>query len=157
MFSIRPSGDSGVRFFRTNLKTSALPHQFQWRRFNSKVTFWKRTSLTVPPSCTLMPNARLEFRTTILEKSTCRMSAYVSVPITIAVDDEERMLLLTVTFSVGRTGRLVFAPLLFLMASLFRQIASSAVVMMESEIRTLDEETISMPSALTPFSRSEYT
>src|SRR6185437_3082090 len=148
MFSILPSGDAGVRFFRTNLKTSALPHQLQWRRFNSKVTFSKRTSLTGPPSCTLMPNARLEFRTTILEKSTCRISAYVSVPITIAVDEEERMLLLTVTFSVGRTRWFAFAAPLFLIASLFRQIASSAVVMMESEIRTLDVETISMPSEL---------
>jgi hypothetical protein len=39
MFSMRPSGDSGVRLLRTNLHISALPHQFQWRRLSSKVTF----------------------------------------------------------------------------------------------------------------------
>src|SRR5262245_62683746 len=147
---MRPSRDSAERFFNTNLKTSALPHQFQWRRRVSNVTFWKRTSLTTAPSCTLIPNTRLESRTTTFENSACWMSACVSVPIIMGVEDDERMQFETVTFSVRRTG--VEEPR---QACVLRQIASSAVMMVESEIDTLDVETISIPSALTHFSRSE--
>ena len=54
---------------------------------------------------------------------------------------------MTVTFSTGFAGR----P----RAIVLRTIASSAVTMMQSEIITLLEETMSMPSEFTPFSRSE--
>ncbi len=77
-------------------------------------------------------------------------AAWVSVPIIIAVEEEERMLLLTVMFSVGLTGASALRQ-----ACVFRQIASSAVMIGESEIDTFDDETMSMPSAFTPFSRSE--
>src|SRR5215471_9388280 len=138
-FSMRPRRESAVRFFSTNLKTSALPHQFQWRRRVSKVTFWKRTSLTVAPSCTLIPNTRLESRTTMFENTTCRISAYVSVPITIAVEDEVRMQFETVTFSVRRTG--ADEPR---HACVLRAIESSAVIIVESEIDTFEVDTMSM-------------
>ncbi len=63
--------------------------------------FEKMTSLTVAPSCTLMPNPLFEFRITELLKTTWRISASVSVPIISAVDDEVRTQLVTVTFSTG--------------------------------------------------------
>ena len=110
---------------------------------------WLRiTSLTVAPSCTLIPKPLFAFRMTQLVNSTCRMSASVSVPIISAVDDDVRMQLLTVTFSVGRAGW-PSRPIVF------STIASSAVSMIESAMVTLRDDTMSMPSALTPFSRSE--
>ena len=51
-------------------------------------------------------------------------------------------------FSTGRAG-CPSRPIVF------NTIASSAVSMIESEIVTFREETMSMPSAFTPFSRSE--
>ena len=148
---MRPSFDCGVLRFSTNFITSALPHQFQCRRLVSKVTLWNRTSLTVPPSWTLIPNTLFESLTTMLENTTCRMSAWVSVPIIIGVDDDPRMLFVTRTFSTGRTGR----PGDGSSASVFRQMESSAVTMVESEIVTFDEDTMSIPSEFTPRSRSE--
>ena len=127
---------------------SALPHQFQWRRLVSMVRLLMMTSLTVAPSCTLMPKPLFEFLITQLLNSTCRMSASVSVPIMSAVEDDVRTQLVTVTFSVGRAGW----PS---RAIAFSTIASSAVSMIESEMVTLRDETMSMPSAFTPFSRSE--
>ena len=88
----------------------------------------------------------------MLEETTWRMSAWVSVPIIIGVDDDARMLFVTTTFSTGRTGR----PGEGSRASVFRQMESSAVTMVESEIVTFDEETMSIPSEFTPRSRSEY-
>src|SRR5690606_38127299 len=87
------------------------------------------------------------------EKTTWRMSAYVSVPIIMAQDDEVRMQLLTTTFSTGRTEPLPRPRNL----DVFRQMASSAVLMIESEISTLDVETMSSPSELTPRSRTDST
>ena len=106
------------------------------------------TSLTVAPSWTLMPKPLFEFRMTQLSKSTWRMSASVSVPIISAVDEDVSTQLVTVTFSVGRAGW-PSRPIVF------STIASSPVSMVEFEMATLRDETISIPSAFTPFSRSE--
>ena len=80
------------------------------------------------------------------------MSAWVSVPIIIAVEEEVRMQLFTTTFSVGRMAPVPRPP----RSTVFKQIASSAVEIIESEITTFDDETISIPSEFTPRSRSEY-
>ena len=113
--------------------------------------FWKRTSLTVAPSCTLIPKTLFESLTTMFEKTTCLMSARVSVPIIIGVDDDPRMLFVTSTFSTGRTGR----PGAGSSAWVFSTMESSAVMMVESEIVTFEVETMSIPSEFTPRSRSE--
>ena len=57
----------------------------------------------------------------MLENSTWRMSAWVSVPIIIGVEEEARMQFVTRTFSTGRTGR----PGEGSSASVFRQMESS--------------------------------
>ena len=59
------------------------------------------TSLTVAPSCTLMPMPLLESRMTQLLNNTCRMGESVSVPIIRAVDELVRMQWSTRMFSVG--------------------------------------------------------
>jgi hypothetical protein len=96
-----------------------------------------------------MPKPLLEFLITQLLNTTCRMSASVSVPIIKAVEEDVKTQLVTVTFSTG----LAFLPSREIA---FNTIASSAVMITESEILTFREEQMSIPSAFTPFSRSEY-
>ena len=50
MSRIEPSFESGRLFFKANLIASALPHQFQCRRFSSMVMLKKTKSLTEAPS-----------------------------------------------------------------------------------------------------------
>jgi hypothetical protein len=96
-----------------------------------------------------MPKALLESRMTMLEKTTWRVSAWVSVPINRGVEELERMQLVTTTFSVGLTGPVG----LWLSEVVLRQMESSPVTISESEMMTLEVETRSMPSPLTAFSR----
>src|SRR5690606_7467830 len=127
---------------------SESPHQFQCRRLVSMVRLLKMTLLTVAPSCTFIPKPLLELRSTQLLNTTCRISASVSVPIISGVEDDDNTQLVTVTFSTG----LAFLPS---RAMAFSTMQSSPVMITESEMVTFREEQISIPSAFTPFSRSE--
>src|SRR6185437_3432574 len=120
----------------------------QLRLFVSTLILLKITELTVAPSCTFMPNPLFEFLMTHPVKFTDRISASVSVPITNGVEEDSRMQLVTVIFSQG----LAFFPPREMD---FNTMASSPVTITESETTTFLQEQISMPSAFTPFSRSE--
>jgi hypothetical protein len=88
-------------------------------------------------------DALVGLRITELVNRTRLMSPSVSVPIISAADEDVRMQLVTVTFSVGFP------------ADALSTIASSPVSITESEITTFLEETTSVPSEFTPLSRSE--
>ena len=68
------------------------------------VTLSITTSSTMPPSNTMKARPRLELVMMTLLMVTWRTALLLPSQNLMALDDDERRLLVTVTFSVGRTG-----------------------------------------------------
>src|ERR1035437_2984624 len=99
---VRPS--SSLRRLMLKWMGSPSPHQNQSNRRVSMVTFAITTSSTMPPSKTIKARPRLELVMTTLLITTWRTALLLPSQNLIALDDDDRRLLVTVTFSVGTTG-----------------------------------------------------
>ena len=98
-----------------------------------------------------MPKPLFESRMTELLSTMWRKSAYDSVPIMKAVEELDRTQFVTSTFSVGNDSPRPSQR----QRPLFSTMASSPVAMRESEMRTLREPSMSIPSELAARSRSD--
>src|SRR4051794_7189939 len=99
---VRPS--NSLRRLILKWMGSPSPHQNQSKRRVSMVTFEINTSSTIPPSNTMKARPRFEFVMLTLLMVTRRTALLLPSQNLIALDDDDSRQLVTVTFSVGRTG-----------------------------------------------------